>query len=187
MKRITISDIITKQERLQFIKSNFHKNWLDVMIEFPAIFESAKVLRDFIVDIADFFCFKDTWKSRLTIIADELNNNSIEYWSVKDDINRMIIKIIIVWEAVELVLEVEDSWKWIESKTASEMFDIKNARISKWFEKHKSIRGRWLFLIITKLVDELYFKDSKTWWLIVGIRKKIDIEKSKMDIEKTNK
>jgi hypothetical protein len=50
-----------------------------VIVEYPAIFQSAKILRDFIIDIAEFFRFKNTRKSRLTIIADELNNNSIEY------------------------------------------------------------------------------------------------------------
>ena len=181
MKTITISDIINKYERQNFIKSNFHKNGLDVIVEYPAIFRSAKVLRDFIVDIADFFHFKNTWKSRLTIIADELNNNSIEYWSIESDINKMIIRTIIKWDKVQLILEVIDSWNWKESKTAEEMNIIKENRLSKWFNKHKSIRWRWLFMIITKLVDELYFKNSESGWLIVWIKKDIEIERKKIE------
>jgi len=176
MKLITISDIIDKSERQHIIKSNFNKNWLDIIVEFPAIFQSAKVLRDFIVDMADFFNFKRTWKSRLTIIADELNNNSIEYWSIESDINKMIIRTVIVWDKVELILEVEDTWNGKESKTAKEMTNLKKKRINNWFKDHKSIRWRGLFLIITKLVDDLYFKDSEKWWLIVWIKKKIEIE-----------
>jgi hypothetical protein len=42
---------------------------------------------------------------------------------------------------------------------------------------NNSIRWRWLFMIIDKLVDKLYFKDSKNWWLIVGIEKKLRIKK----------
>ena len=182
MKKINISDIINKSDRQHIIKSNFDKNGLDIIVEYPAIFQSAKVLRDFIIDIADFFCFKNTRKSRLTIIADELNNNSIEYWSTQNDINKMIIKTILVWNNVELVLEVEDTWNWKEAKTAKEMIAIKEKRTEIWFEEHKSIRWRWLFLIINKIVDELYFKDSEKWWLIVGIRKKIEIDKSQMNI-----
>jgi hypothetical protein len=133
-------------------------------------------LRDFIIDIADFFHFKWMWKSRLTLIADELNNNWIEYWSKENDINKMIIKIIIINNEIEFMLEVEDSWKWKESKTAEEMKEIQKKKKDKSFEWHTSIRWRWLFLIITKLVDELYFKNSDFWGLIVWIKKKVEIE-----------
>jgi len=80
MKNINISNLVTKEERQHIIKSNFDKKWLDICIEYPAIFASSKVLRDFIIEIADFFHFKWMWKSRFTLIADELNNNWIEYW-----------------------------------------------------------------------------------------------------------
>jgi hypothetical protein len=89
----------------------------------------------------------------------------------------MIIKTVLIWDSVELILEVEDSWKWKEAKTAAEMRKIKEQKLSKWFNDHKSIRWRWLFLIITKLVDELYFKDAESWWLIVWIKKKIEVDK----------
>lgn len=179
MKKINISDLMTREERLHTIESTFDKNGLDITIEYPAIFRSAKVLRDFIVDIADFFNFKWTWKSRLTLIADELNNNWIEYWSVESDINKMIIKIIIINNKVELVLEVEDTWNWSDSKTAEEMNKKREEKDKEkkaiWFQS-TWIRWRWLYLIITKLVDELYFEDSKKWWLIVWVKKKIEIE-----------
>lgn len=177
MKNINISNLITKGEREHIIKSNFDKHLLDICIEYPAIFASSKILRDFIIDIANFFHFKWTWKSRLTLIADELNNNSIEYWSLENDINKMHIKILIIWEEVELYLEVEDSWKWIKSKSAKEMILLRNKKKLKWFHKNNWIRGRWLFMIIEKMVDKLYFKDSENGWLIVGIIKKIEIEK----------
>jgi hypothetical protein len=79
MKHINIFDIIEKSDREYIIASCFDKNGLDIQVEYPAIFRSAKVLRDFIVDMADFFNFETKWKSRLTLIADELNNNGIEY------------------------------------------------------------------------------------------------------------
>jgi hypothetical protein len=177
MKNINISNLITKEERQYIIESTFDKKWLDITIEYPAIFRSAKVLRDFIVDIADFFHFKWTWKSRLTLIADELNNNWIEYWSIEWDINKMIIKIITINDELELILEVEDTWKWKEAKTAKEMILKRNTKKLLWFNKNNWIRWRGLFMIIEKLVDELYFRDSEKWGLIVWIRKKIEIEK----------
>lgn len=176
MKNINISNLITKEERQHIIKSNFDKNWLDICVEYPAIFASAKVLRDFIVDIADFFHFKWMWKSRLTLIADELNNNAIEYWSLKNDINKMSIKVIIINNEVELILQVEDTGKWKESKTAKEMILLRNTKKLKWFHKNNWIRWRGLFMIIERLVDELYFKDWENGGLIVWIRKKIEID-----------
>jgi len=95
MKCITISDIIEQSDRQDIIRKNFHKNGLDISVEYPAIFRSSKVLRDFIVDMADFFHFKSTWKSRLTLIADEMNNNGIEYGSEESDVNKMIIRTLI--------------------------------------------------------------------------------------------
>ncbi len=176
MKKINISNLITQAERQHIIKSNFDKNWLDIAIEYPAIFASSKVLRDFIIDIADFFHFKWMWKSRLTLITDELNNNAIEYWSVETDINKMYINLILENNEVKLNLEVEDTGKWIESKTAKEMILKRNTKKLKWFNKNNWIRWRWLFMIIEKLVDELYFKDWKNWGLIVWINKKIEID-----------
>jgi hypothetical protein len=43
--------------------------------------------------------------------------------------------------------------------------------LEKWFRNHSSIRGRWLFMIIIKIMDELYFENSQKWWLIVWIKK----------------
>lgn len=179
MKNINISDLITREERQNIIESTFNEGGLNICIEYPAIFRSAKVLRDFIVDISDFFHFKWTWKSRLTLIADELNNNWIEYWSKPWDINKMIIKTVIKYWEVYFVLEVEDTGNWIDKKTAAEMNtkrEEKENENKNWGFKASWIRWRWLYLIITKLVDELYFKDSKNWGLIVWIKKKIETE-----------
>ncbi len=177
MKCITISDIIESSDRKDIIRKNFHKNGLDISVEYPAIFRSSKVLRDFIVDMADFFHFKSTWKSRLTLIADEMNNNGIEYGSKENDINKMIIRTFINWDSVEVSLEVEDTGHWKDAKTAAEMEDLRDKKKWATFAEHNSIRWRGLFMIISRLVEELYFKDTKTWGLIVGIKKKIEIEK----------
>lgn len=177
MKCITISDIIESSDRKDIIRKNFHKNGLDISVEYPAIFRSSKVLRDFIIDMADFFHFKSTWKSRLTLIADEMNNNGIEYGSEETDVNKMIIRTLINWDNVEVCLEVEDTWHWKESKTAKQMEALRDQKKGATFEGHNSIRGRGLFMIISRLVEELYFKDTPSGWLIVWIKKKIEIEK----------
>jgi hypothetical protein len=80
------------------------------------------------------------------------------------------------WNEIFLNIEVEDAWDWEKNKNALEMDELRKQRLEKWFEEHKSIRWRWLFMIITKLVDELYFKDSATWWLIVWVNKELNLE-----------
>ena len=177
MKCINIFEIIESSDRKNIIRDNFHEEGLDICVEYPAIFRSSKVLRDFIVDMADFFHFKSTWKSRLTLIADELNNNSIEYWSLENEVNTMTIRTLIKWDVVEVCLEVEDTWKWEHAKTALEMEEIRDKKVDTSFNNHRSIRWRGLFMIISRLVDDLYFQDAKQWWLIVWIKKKIEIEK----------
>ena len=57
------------------------------------------------------------------------------------------------------------------------MFNVEHEKITIWFDSHNSIRWRGLFLIIYKLVDNLYFKDSTKGGLIVGIQKKVKLEK----------
>ncbi len=73
------------------------------------------------------------------------------------------------------VIEVEDSWKWKYHKNSREMEILWEKKLKEWFKNHSSIRWRGLFLIIKNIVDDLYFKDSFTWWLIVGVKKKIKI------------
>jgi hypothetical protein len=66
---------------------------------------------------------------------------------------------------------VTDTGKWEYAKQAKDMLELKKQNEDKDFSVHRSIRWRWLFLIISHLVDELYFKDSDAGGLIVGARK----------------
>jgi hypothetical protein len=111
---------------------------------------------------------------KITLIIDELNNNAIEYWSKNWDINKLRFKAKKNNNTIELNIEVEDSWKWIKSKKAINMEELRVKRLKAWYSNHNSIRWRWLFLIILKLVDDLYFKDSESWGLIVWIKKIIN-------------
>jgi hypothetical protein len=117
------------------------------------------------------------WKSRLTLITDELNNNAIEYWSSIWDNNKLTVRFSIKDNFIDLFLEVEDTWKWKLHKTSKEMILLRNIKKLNWFFKNNWIRWRWLFMIIEKLVDKLYFKDSEKGGLIVWINKKIEIKK----------
>jgi len=112
----------------------------------------------------------DKWSRRVVLIIDELNNNAIEYGSASWDINKMKF-LFTQEEKISLKIEVEDSGKWEKSKDAAYMESLQKKRLGQWFSDHKSIRWRGLFMIIINLVDKLYFRDSDSGWLIVGVEK----------------
>jgi hypothetical protein len=127
--------------------------------------------------LSDKLWIDKTWKSRLILITDELNNNAIEYWSSKWDNNKLTVIFYIKNNSIDLFLEVEDTWRWKLHKTSKEMILLRNKKKLNWFFKNNWIRWRWLFMIIEKIVDKLYFKDSEKGGLIVWINKKIKIKK----------
>ena len=109
------------------------------------------------------------------LIINKLNNNAIKYWSKSWELNTFV-----------LILKKEDMWKfYIESfvtdtgngdhaKKSSDMESLREAHKNKDFTSHDSIRRRGLFLIISQLVDALYFKDDTSGWLTVGIQKLLE-------------
>ncbi len=175
MKEIFIdeiwSDIIDKNYFGSFYKDNIFK----IAFLYKSDFKNTKFLRDYLLIIFDILGLNPMWKNRFVLILDELNNNAIEYGSGEWSIN--IFRLIWKLDGNKLFLniEVEDEWNGKNPKTSTEMNNLRNSRIEKGFDNHNSIRGRGLFLIITKLVDELYFKDSDKWWLIVWVNKILEI------------
>lgn len=164
-----ITDINNNISRL-IIKDEF-----DIEISYLSNFSSTKYLRDIISNICFWLNIKNSDIYKITLIIDELNNNAIEYWSNDWEINKLRFKAKRINNIIELNIEVEDSWNWIKSKKASDMEELRMAKLKIWYLKHNSIRWRWLFLIILKLVDNLYFEDSSSWGLIVWVNKTIKI------------
>ena len=111
----------------------------------------------------------------MVLISDELNNNAIEYGTSTWWYNILRVQIEKKKKTCNLVLEVEDDWKWNNPKTALEMETLRAHQLKKWYLEHNSIRWRWLFLITVQIVDRLYFKNSANWGLIVWIKKEIKI------------
>lgn len=110
----------------------------------------------------------------MVLIVDELNNNAIEYGSTPNEMNALEIYLEkLPQESFNIRISVEDTGTWEHAKTAQEMEQLRSERLEKWFKSHSSIRGRGLFMIISNLVDTLYFKDSDSHGLIVGIEKKL--------------
>lgn len=171
MKQLDIHSLDENFDKKSFISQQD----LSKGIEFSYFsqFQNAKILRDFIEVIAEKLNLDKGFIAKFILIADEMNNNAIEYGSKEDERNFLRIKTEQKWDKTEIRLEVEDTGNGKKHKPSLEMETLRAHQLKLWYSEHSSIRGRWLFMIIVKLVDRLYFKDSPTWGLIVGIKKKI--------------
>jgi anti-sigma regulatory factor (Ser/Thr protein kinase) len=135
---------------------------------------NTKTLRDFVEAIWDKLKLNLKLRAKIILIADELNNNAIEYGSSNGGIN--IMRIIVkknIWK-IDFQLEIEDNGKWKEHRTSLEMETMRAHQLKVWYFKHNSIRWRWLFLIVVNIADRLYFKNSQSGGLIVGIKMRIE-------------
>lgn len=176
MKKIVIDDLNLLNQDTTFITGDLENfKELDLELFYESSFLNTWTIRNFVSVLCDKLCMDSIMKFKMVLITDELNNNAIEYGSLEKDINIMRISIKKDELYYYYVIEVEDSWKWKYHKTSKEMEILWEIKIKEWFKNHSSIRWRGLFLIIKNIVDDLYFKDSKSGWLIVGIKKKIKI------------
>jgi len=156
--------------------SNYIQNWnIDLEFVYISNFKNTKLLRDFVDSIFSLIWLPDDVIIKFILIVDELNNNAIEYWTEMWWNNKMRIKCNTSDIGIWINIEVEDTGKWKKHKSALEMETLRAHQLRLWYEKHKSIRGRGLFMIIVNTVDRLYFRDTKSWWLIVWIRKMVKV------------
>lgn len=165
------SDIIDKN----YLTNFYNNDIFEVTFLYKSNFNNAKYLRDYLFIILDILWVNSIWKNRFVLIVDELNNNAIEYGSKEWGLNIFRFTSTTDRNKITLNIEVEDEWSSVKSKKSIDMYKLKEERLEKWFDNHNSIRWRGLFLIITKLVDNLYFNDSQQWWLIVWINKTLEV------------
>ena len=173
MYEVHIDSLPKDFDKVLFIKENFEN--LDFCFYYSSMFFNTKILRDFIEAICNKLKLSKKWKSKLILVADELNNNAIEYWSQKWEMNYMRVKIIKKDSNLDFIIEIKDTWNGSRHRTSKEMRELQENKLKKSFIGcRNSIRWRWL-LIVQKLVDKLYFKDYPSGWLIVWIEKKFHI------------
>jgi len=145
---------------------------VEVSISYTSSFKSAKLLRDIVDQICKKVGINPKWRTRLVLIIDELNNNAIEYGSISWEKNLFFLSLKKDASGNYIVeSRVSDTWNWPRAKSAEEMESIREKNNNKDFSSHTSIRWRGLFLIISQLVDTIYFKDNAAKWLTVGIKK----------------
>jgi hypothetical protein len=80
MKTIIIDSKIdiSRTEFIDMIK-DIPKDSFEICFKYKSNFLNTKNIRDFIGFIFDYYGFSKMWKTRFILIADELNNNAIEY------------------------------------------------------------------------------------------------------------
>lgn len=179
MNEIFIDQVSPEIINENYLTKFYNNGEFGITFLFKSNFNNTKYLRDYFSIILNILWVDQARKNRFILILDELNNNAIEYWSANDRINIFRFSAKNEWDNLIVNIEVEDQWNWKNAKKAIEMEELRRIRLEKWFDNHNSIRWRWLFLIITKLVDKLYFKDSDKWWLIVWVYKVLKISKWK--------
>ena len=170
-------DNINSSEYEEIINSSISGNKIRLFLDYFSDFKNTKKIREITESLCDRLDIPWRWKSRFILIMDEMNNNAIEHWSMPWEKNMIRVSIDLNKDDIYINIEVEDTWNGLTPKKAFYMKKMWQERLKRGFSKYNSIRWRWLFLIIYKLVDELYFKDSKKWWwLIVWIKKSIKIK-----------
>lgn len=175
MEQILIdSNYIEQCLNKDFLQKLIKNDMVNIEFKYLSVFSNSKIIRDSFSILADIFDIPTVWKTRTILILDELVNNSIEYWSQKNETNYLRLFIEKNTQSIILKIEAEDAWNWPQNKKANEMELLREKKLKDWFGEHFSIRWRWLFMIITRLVDKLYFEDSSAWWLIVWINKRIE-------------
>jgi len=171
MHTINIDQLRSDFDKQQYINACINDHQVDIQFEYASDFRNAKFLRDLMEVIFITFDFPKRDIARFILASDEMNNNAIEYGSSENETNFLRVKINKQNTIISLSMEVEDTWHGKFAKTAEEMEEFKNIRIHENFAEHKSIRWRWLFLIIINIVDELYFKNTTNGGLIVWFKK----------------
>lgn len=176
MEKIYLCDLSEKHNKYQIIKDLINNETISLEFIYKSDFIFTKHLRDFIETILSIFWISQKMLSRIILISDELNNNAIEYWTDKDWINKLRINLKKNNNEIILNMEAEDNGKWPYHKNASSMEELRENKLKAWYDNYRSIRWRWLFLIINQIADELYFKDSSSWGLIVWVNKRFLID-----------
>ena len=175
MHSINIDNLQNPFNEANFISDIMIDKNIDIEFVYESDFKNTKILRDFIEVICFQLWFQHKDISRFLLIVDELNNNAIEHWTEVGWKNKIRIKSIDKWDSIDIVIEVEDTWKGSNPKSSIEMETLRAHQLKLWYGSHDSIRWRGLFLIIVKSVDRLYFKEANSWGLIVWIKKNVKI------------
>jgi len=175
MNSILLEKFCDKSDINKCISEIWGDDELKLKILYISEFWSTKKIREFIDSICKKYHISPRWRTRLVLIVDELNNNAIEYGSNHGGTNIFEIHLKKNSSKLNVEISVTDNWNGTNPKTASEMEVIKKSFADIDYKEHASIRWRWLFLIISHLVDSLQFHDNVDGGLRVVIEKGLEV------------
>ena len=144
---------------------------IDIDGTFLAEYNQSKIIRDTISYLLQKHSVTPPWDRRFALITDELVNNSIEHGSMLGDTNSFTLRITRKGDAVTIEIAISDHGHGHVHKTAEEMETIRKERMATGFKDHISNRGRGLFMIICRLVDNISFQDNTLGGLTVSVQK----------------
>lgn len=177
---------MTCEQAFSEVLQNEHGKSMNINI--PASMTFSWILRDLIWSlIQNDTKFSSKWKHRIQLMADELINNAIEHWSAAWEPVKIKITL---YNNSDIELIVEDSWTW-KSKYSAEQL-LERAReyreaMTKDPLSNKTIRGRWLAMIVLNWSDCFTYENNEKWWLTAKMLKKFspDCAEPTKDIKET--
>ena len=150
-----------------------NEHWKSMKISIPASTVFSSILRDIIWSLVqNDTLFSSKWKYRIQLMADELINNAIEHWSVPGD---MVTITVTLYNNSDVLIMVEDKWTWwknVDPETL--MINVKQNReeLLKHPFSNKSVRWRWLAMIVLSWSDEFSYEKNCSWWLTAKMLKR---------------
>lgn len=169
MKHVLLSDIPNDTDLKVYLSKFINEGKFELVFHYDSSFKSTPRMRMFMDALFDIYEIDLKNKNRLVLVSDELNNNAVEHGTGDCWENQLFVSVEKRETNIHINIEVTDCG----NANAEEMEKLKEEKTRSWFEKHRSIRGRGLFLITDKIVDSLYFKDAEEWGLIVWVEKTI--------------
>lgn len=176
MLQIDISNI-EDQELLEAVNSQIQDlSNFEILLIFKSDYSQSKLIRNLILNLFERNNINNPWKSRFWLVADELVNNSIEYWSLPLDKNIFYFKFNKNSDFVDIIMEVHDTGRWAFGKKAIDMEKIRQEKELKWFNNYLWKRWRGLFFLVKNVADKLSFMDKDKGGLIVRVDKRLVLD-----------
>jgi len=160
MKQLDLDTISLNSGGEDLLSTLLQDDEIHICISYISAFTSAKLLREFVDEVCKIYSISPKWRTRLVLIIDELNNNAIEYGSKQGENNLLELHLQKDVGKTVFIASVTDTGHGDHAKTSQQMEEIREANEKEDFSKHSSIRGRGLFLIISRLVDSLKFYNT---------------------------
>jgi len=154
-------------------------------ITIPASMTFSSILRDLIWSlIQNDTQFSSKWKHRIQLMADELINNAIEHGSAPWSIVKITLTLS---NNGDFEVVIEDSWTGKKQIDAQELMEfVKASREAMTANplSNKSIRWRWLAMIVLNWSDNFVYENNDAWWLTAKMCKKFSPDCWEKDIKK---